>query len=160
MLVTVLVTGDGLGSQRKVVRGSLLVMVFDRMLVTVLAIFHRAERRRREAQRQKCTHDKCTLPTIHQGPAGPGPSLINILELWIRIFSLKVGNMVEVYIWICDFGKLEIKQSGFKIFRGLAPLSRGGVGNAISWLNPKFNLSETAAAQFPTFKEQLKKGIS
>ena len=31
--------------------------------------------------------------------------------------------MVEVYIWICDFGLLEIKQNGFKIFRGLAPLS-------------------------------------
>ena len=38
--------------------------------------------------------------------------------------KVAVGLMVEVYIWICDFGLLEIKQNGFKIFRGQAPLSR------------------------------------
>ena len=35
-----------------------------------------AERRRRQARREKGTRDKCTLPTIPLGPAGrrPGPS--------------------------------------------------------------------------------------
>ena len=27
----------------------------------------RAERRRRKARREKCTHENCTLPTIHLG---------------------------------------------------------------------------------------------
>ena len=35
----------------------------------------RAERRRREERREKCTHENCTLPTIHLGPAGRRPSL-------------------------------------------------------------------------------------
>ena len=34
----------------------------------------RAERRRREARRDKITHENCTLPTIHLGPAGGRPA--------------------------------------------------------------------------------------
>ena len=34
----------------------------------------RAERRRREVRREKFTHEKCTLPTIHLGPAGRRPA--------------------------------------------------------------------------------------
>ena len=32
------------------------------------------EGQRREARREKCTYDKCTLPTILLGPAGPRPA--------------------------------------------------------------------------------------
>ena len=41
---------------------------------TILAFFDRAERRRREARGEKCTRDKCTLPTIPLGPAGRRPA--------------------------------------------------------------------------------------
>ena len=34
----------------------------------------RAERRRREARREKFTHKNCTLLTIHLGPAGRRPT--------------------------------------------------------------------------------------
>ena len=43
----------------------------------------------------------------------------NLTSSWVDFM-----NMVAVYIWICDFGLLEIKQNGYKIFRGQAPLSR------------------------------------
>ena len=39
-----------------------------------IIIFLRAERRRREARREKFTHKNCTLPTIHLGPAGRRPA--------------------------------------------------------------------------------------
>ena len=34
----------------------------------------RAERRRREARREKFAHENCTLPTIHLGLAGRRPA--------------------------------------------------------------------------------------
>ena len=39
-----------------------------------IIVFFRAERRRREARREKFTHESCTLPTIHLGPAGRRPA--------------------------------------------------------------------------------------
>ena len=38
----------------------------------------RAERRRREARREKCTFNKCTLPTIPS--AGSRPSFVKIMK--------------------------------------------------------------------------------
>ena len=40
----------------------------------------RAERRRREARREKCTFNKCTLPTIPLGLAGRRPALGLVVE--------------------------------------------------------------------------------
>ena len=39
-----------------------------------MGISLRAERRRREARREKLTHENCTLWTIHLGPAGRRPA--------------------------------------------------------------------------------------
>ena len=45
-----------------------------------IVISLQAERRRREARREKFTHENCTLSTIHPGPVGrpsDGPSADN-----------------------------------------------------------------------------------
>ena len=49
-------------------------MKCQHVLCHKIIIFLRAERRRREAKREKFTQENCTLPTIHLGPAGRRPA--------------------------------------------------------------------------------------
>ena len=60
-----------------------MIMIDCEMSIYVMSekyISLRAESCRREARREKFTHENCTLPTIHLGPAGwrPALGLVNI----------------------------------------------------------------------------------
>ena len=79
----------------------------------------RAERRRREARRERCTYENCNLPTIHLGPAGRRPALglvslkrikcalksstlgptqaWKVLTPWYDIFSFTLGAVISIF---------------------------------------------------------------
>ena len=52
----------------------IMISYFIGLIIIDKLTFLRAERRRREARREKFTHENCTLPTIHLGPAGRRPA--------------------------------------------------------------------------------------
>ena len=65
----------------------------------------RAERRRREARREKCNRANCTLPTIHLGPASRRPALglvfLNVSNSTLLMMKrlLNFHSLIIVSLW-------------------------------------------------------------